>query len=68
MREIVKADLPFERQEMPRAEAIAFFRERGERFKVEILEGIDGRLGSRSIDRATSSISAAVRTWRPPAR
>jgi threonyl-tRNA synthetase len=40
MRDIVKADLPFERQEMGRAEAIAFFRERGERFKVEILEGI----------------------------
>src|SRR5215475_12992368 len=41
MRSIAKADLPFERQEMPRAEAIAFFRQRGERFKVEILEGID---------------------------
>ena len=41
MREIVAADVPFERQEMPRAEAIAFFRERGERYKVEILEGID---------------------------
>jgi threonyl-tRNA synthetase len=40
MREIVKADIPFERKEMPRAEAIALFRERGERFKVEILEGI----------------------------
>ncbi|HEY3066195.1 MAG TPA: threonine--tRNA ligase [Methylomirabilota bacterium] len=40
MAEIVKADLPFERQEMSRADAIAFFRERGERFKVEILEGI----------------------------
>jgi threonyl-tRNA synthetase len=41
MAEIVKADLPFERKELSRAEAIAFFRERGERFKVEILEGID---------------------------
>jgi threonyl-tRNA synthetase len=41
MREIVKADTPFERQEMPRADAIAFFRERGEAYKVEILEGID---------------------------
>jgi threonyl-tRNA synthetase len=41
MREIVKADLPFERKELPRAEAIAFFRERGERFKVEIIEGIE---------------------------
>jgi threonyl-tRNA synthetase len=40
MRAITKADLAFERQEMPRAEAIAFFRGRGERFKVEILEGI----------------------------
>src|SRR4029078_1634391 len=37
MREIVKADIPFERKELPRAEPIAFFRERGERFKVEIL-------------------------------
>jgi threonyl-tRNA synthetase len=41
MREIVKADIPFERQEMARRDAIAFFRERGERFKVEILEGIE---------------------------
>jgi len=41
MREIAKADHPFERQDMPRAEAIRFFRERGEPFKVEILEGID---------------------------
>jgi threonyl-tRNA synthetase len=37
---IAKADLPFERQELPRAEALAFFRARGERFKVEIIEGI----------------------------
>jgi threonyl-tRNA synthetase len=41
MRSIAKADLRFERQEMPRAEAIAFFRQRGERFKVEILEGLE---------------------------
>ncbi len=41
MREIAKADHPFERQEMSREEAIRFFRERGEPYKVEILEGID---------------------------
>ncbi len=41
MREVIKADLPFERRELPRAEAIRLFRERGETFKVEILEGID---------------------------
>jgi threonyl-tRNA synthetase len=41
MREIAKADYPFERQELAREEAIRFFRERGEPYKVEILEGID---------------------------
>ena len=41
MREIARADLPFARRELPRGAAIAFFRERGEPFKVEILEGID---------------------------
>jgi threonyl-tRNA synthetase len=41
MHEIAQANHPFERQEMSRADAIAFFRERGEPFKVEILEGID---------------------------
>jgi threonyl-tRNA synthetase len=41
MREIAKANHPFERQEMSRDAAIRFFRERGEPFKVEILEGID---------------------------
>jgi threonyl-tRNA synthetase len=41
MRELVRADLPFVRRELPRGDAIAFFRARGEPFKVEILEGID---------------------------
>src|SRR5499426_837783 len=41
MREIVKADYPFTREEMPRERAIAFFEDRGEPFKVEILRGID---------------------------
>ena len=41
MREIAKADYPFERQELPREEAVRFFRERGEPYKVEVLEGID---------------------------
>jgi len=41
MREIAKADYPFERQEMGRADAVRFFRERAEPYKVEILEAID---------------------------
>jgi threonyl-tRNA synthetase len=46
MHELVRADLPFVRRELPRAEAIRLFRERGEPFKVEILEGIDADLVS----------------------
>src|SRR2546428_6286987 len=41
MREIARADHPFERQEMSRDEAIGFFRQRGEPLKGEILQGID---------------------------
>ena len=41
MREIVRSNLPFERQEMARADAIAYFEKLGERFKVEILKSLD---------------------------
>jgi threonyl-tRNA synthetase len=37
MAEIVKDDLPLQRREMPRAEAIDLFRAREERYKVELL-------------------------------
>jgi len=37
MQEIVAADYPFARREMSRQEAISFFRERGETYKVELL-------------------------------
>src|SRR5688572_27267881 len=40
MRAIVKEKLAFTRSEMSRAEAIEYFRKRGERYKVEIIEGI----------------------------
>jgi threonyl-tRNA synthetase len=40
MRTIVAADLPFTREEWPREEAIAYFKERDEPFKVEILDGL----------------------------
>ncbi|WP_447975319.1 threonine--tRNA ligase [Nitrospira sp. Kam-Ns4a] len=41
IQEIIKADRPFRRMEMPREEAIRFFRDRGELYKVDILESID---------------------------
>jgi threonyl-tRNA synthetase len=40
MAEIAAENLPVVRREVPRAEAIAFFREQGEHYKVEIIEGI----------------------------
>ncbi len=41
MAEIVKARLPFERREMPVAEAIEFFGKQGETYKVELLNDMD---------------------------
>jgi len=40
MRELAKADLRVERIEVPREEALATFARMGERYKVEIIEGI----------------------------
>jgi threonyl-tRNA synthetase len=40
MRELAAADLPFTREEWPREQAIRYFEERGEPFKVEILRAI----------------------------
>src|SRR5262245_52657200 len=41
MRDIVKADHAFVREELPRDAAIRLFEERGEPFKVEIIRGLD---------------------------
>ncbi len=41
MEELVKADLPFIRKDMDRQEAAAFFREKGEPYKVEIIQDMD---------------------------
>src|SRR5438046_10129456 len=41
MRSIAKADLRFERREMPRAEAIELYQQRGERPKGQTLKGLD---------------------------
>ncbi len=41
MRRIIKEDYAFSRDEMDRAQAIEFFRQRGEKYKVEILEELD---------------------------
>ena len=40
MKKIIKEDLPLERFELPRAEAIAFMKEQGEPYKVELIEDL----------------------------
>src|SRR3954469_23433488 len=40
MGEIAKRDLPVARREMPRDEAVKFFREQGEKYKAEIIASI----------------------------
>lgn len=40
MRSIIKENLKFEKIEMPRSEAIQFFKDRDEKYKVEIIEGL----------------------------
>ncbi len=41
MQEIIDADNPFVRQELSREEALKLFKERGEVYKVELLEGLE---------------------------
>ena len=41
MAEIIKANTPFVRSEMPRDEALSSFREKGEVYKAELIEAID---------------------------
>ncbi|SIT08289.1 threonine--tRNA ligase [Alicyclobacillus vulcanalis] len=40
MKRIIQEDLPIERQVVSREEALRFFRDRGDRFKVEIIEDL----------------------------
>ncbi len=41
MREIIKRDLPINRMELSREEAIQIFKDRGEPYKVELIEGVE---------------------------
>lgn len=42
MQEIVEANQPFVRQELSKNQAIAFFQEKGQKYKVEIIQGLEG--------------------------
>jgi len=46
MREVVKENVPFERTQMSRDEGVRFFGERGQDFKVELIESFDKAEGA----------------------
>jgi threonyl-tRNA synthetase len=49
MAEHVKADEPFERRELPAAEAIEYFREQGQDYKVELIEDLVRDEGAETV-------------------
>ncbi|MDD5722100.1 MAG: threonine--tRNA ligase [Syntrophales bacterium] len=49
MREIVSADHPFIRTEMSRQEAVSFFEDRGEPYKVELINDLPGNVTDVSL-------------------
>ncbi|HID93857.1 MAG TPA: threonine--tRNA ligase [bacterium (Candidatus Stahlbacteria)] len=44
MKKIIKADLPFKREEINKADAIKYFKEKGEKYKLEILSELNGKV------------------------
>ncbi|HPL63347.1 MAG: threonine--tRNA ligase [Syntrophales bacterium] len=51
MWEIIKADLPFIREDVPREKAVSLFREKGESYKVELLENLPADVKTVSLYR-----------------
>ncbi len=62
MRAIIARDKPFTKELWSRDEAKRVFAEKGERFKVELVDAIPPARTCASIGRATGSICAAART------
>ena len=62
MREIIARDKPFTREVWDREKTKQVFRDKGEAFKVELVDAIPGNEPIKSISRATGSICAAART------
>src|SRR5205814_176812 len=60
MRELAEADYPIVREEMERDEAIRYYEERGEPFKVEILEGLPPDVQRVSVYRPHPDVQAPV--------
>ena len=62
MREIIARDAAFTKDVWSRDDAKKVFRDKGEQFKVELIDAIPGSEPIKITNRANGSISAAVRT------
>ena len=62
MREIIARDKPFTKEVWSRDEAKRVFRDKGEMFKVELVDAIPADQKIKSTSRATGSTCAAART------
>ncbi len=67
MRKICKEKLKLERFELPREEALKFMEERGEPYKVELINDLPADAHISFISRASSPICAPAPIWIPPA-
>ena len=68
MREIIQRNRPFTKEVWDRARARKVFRDKGEGYKVELIDAIPKTRTSRSMRKATGSTFAAGRTWPRPGR
>ena len=67
MRKICKEKLKLERFELPRAEALKLMEEKGEPYKVELINDLPEDAVISFYSRATSPTCARAPTWTPPA-
>ncbi len=58
MRRLVQADVPFQRRELDRDAALALFRERGQHYKVELIEDLTSGGGAECAGRGLDSPDA----------
>ena len=68
MREIIQRNKPFAKTLKSRDEAKAFFRDRGEAYKVELVDMIPEGQDIKFYSQGEWTDLSAAPTWRPPAR
>ena len=68
MREIIARNKPFTKEVWSRDKAKKVFADKGERYKLELIDAIPEDQDLKIYARATGSISAVARTWPRPAR